>query len=170
MMRPRPAPMAARIGDLAPAAGGADEQQVGDVGAGDQQHEADGADQHEQRRAHVADERLAQRLDAEAAVLARAPWGTSAVYSSAESCSRALACSSVTPGSSRPATGSSAPDRSCSDRAGTASRRRGRRAELLDVEARAEHADDVVGDRRSAKWSCRRCRDRCRSGASRACG
>ena len=43
--------MAARIGDLAPPAGGADEQQVGDVGAGDEQHEADGADQHQQRRA-----------------------------------------------------------------------------------------------------------------------
>ena len=37
-------------GDLALAAGGAHEQQVGDVGAGDQQHEADRADQHEQRR------------------------------------------------------------------------------------------------------------------------
>ena len=48
--------------DLAPAAGRAHEQEVRDVGAGDEQHEADGADQHEQRRADVPDERLPDRL------------------------------------------------------------------------------------------------------------
>ena len=44
---------------------GAREQQVGDVGAGDQQDEADGAEQHQQRTADVADDLLVQRHDAE---------------------------------------------------------------------------------------------------------
>ena len=48
-------------GKLALAAGGAHQQQVGHVGAGDQQHQADGAQQHEQRFAGVADDRVAQR-------------------------------------------------------------------------------------------------------------
>ena len=39
------------------------EDEVGDVGAGDQQHEADRAEQHEQRRPHVADEVLVERDD-----------------------------------------------------------------------------------------------------------
>ena len=41
------------------------QQQVGDVRAGDQQHEADGRHQHDQRSPHVADHLLAQRHDAE---------------------------------------------------------------------------------------------------------
>ena len=41
------------------------QQQVGHVGARDQQHEADGAEQDEQRPPHVADHLLVQRHDAE---------------------------------------------------------------------------------------------------------
>ena len=54
--------------DLALAARGAHQQQVRDVRARDQQHEADGAEQHEQRLPHVADEHLADRIDAERCV------------------------------------------------------------------------------------------------------
>ena len=57
-------------GNLAPPAGRAHEQQVGDVRAGDQQHEADGADEHQQRRADVGDERFAHRHRREDGVLA----------------------------------------------------------------------------------------------------
>ena len=57
-------------GNLTPPARGADEQQVGDVGTGDEQHEADGADEHQQRRANVADERFTDRQRLEHGVLA----------------------------------------------------------------------------------------------------
>ena len=50
---------------LAAPADGAGQQQVRDVGAGDEQDEADGADEDPQRAAHVADDLLAQRHDAE---------------------------------------------------------------------------------------------------------
>ena len=46
----------------------AGEHQVRHVGAGNQQHQADGAEQHEQRRAGVADDVLAERRDREADV------------------------------------------------------------------------------------------------------
>jgi hypothetical protein len=54
-MRMRSAPSARRtaISPLRP--DGARQQQVGDVHAGDEQHERDGALQHEQRRPHAAD-------------------------------------------------------------------------------------------------------------------
>ncbi len=45
------------------------EQQAGDVGAGDQQHQRDGAEQHEQRRACFADQQLEQRRRAEGEAL-----------------------------------------------------------------------------------------------------
>ena len=54
--------------DLALAARGAHEQQVRDVGAGDQQHKADRAQQDEQRRPDVADDLVLQQLDAEPVV------------------------------------------------------------------------------------------------------
>ena len=47
--------------DLPPPPLGAGEHQVGDVGAGDEQHEADGAEQEQQRRARVAHHLLVQR-------------------------------------------------------------------------------------------------------------
>ena len=103
MMRPRDAAERRADGDLALAAGGAHQQQVGDVGAGDEQHEADGAGEHEQRLADVADQHLADRIDAERLHWARAPFVKFALKSAAEVCSRALACSSETPGFSRPA-------------------------------------------------------------------
>ena len=48
-------------GDLPPAAGPARKQQVRDVGAGDEEHEADRGQQHQQRRADVADDLLVER-------------------------------------------------------------------------------------------------------------
>jgi hypothetical protein len=47
-------------GDLLVASGGAREQQVGDVGAGDQQNQRDGAEQHQQGAADIADHVLPQ--------------------------------------------------------------------------------------------------------------
>jgi hypothetical protein len=47
--------------DLARARGRAHQQQVGDVGAGDQQHEPDRAHEDQQRRLHVADDLVAHR-------------------------------------------------------------------------------------------------------------
>ncbi len=48
-------------GDFSRARSGASEQKIGDVGARDKEHEADGAEQNEQRRFHFADEKVAQR-------------------------------------------------------------------------------------------------------------
>ena len=66
-----PLPRAERRADreLAVAAGGAHQQQVGDVRAGDEQHEQDAALQHVQRRADIADQLVADR-NGEAAELA----------------------------------------------------------------------------------------------------
>ena len=61
--RPRCAPMAPRTAISFCAVGRAREQQVGHVGAGDQQHERHRAQQQHQRRAQVADEGLVQRLE-----------------------------------------------------------------------------------------------------------
>ena len=41
----------------------ASEQQVGDVRAGDQEHEGDGGEEHDERHPHVADDQLLQRHD-----------------------------------------------------------------------------------------------------------
>ena len=53
-------------GEFTLAAGGADEEEIGDVGAGDEQDEADGSEEDEERGARVADDGVAERLDAEA--------------------------------------------------------------------------------------------------------
>jgi hypothetical protein len=50
-------------GDFALPRFGACEHEAGDVGAGDEQHEADGAEQHEQRLAEVAEEFPFERRD-----------------------------------------------------------------------------------------------------------
>ena len=68
MMRPRLGADRGSNRDLALARGRAHQQQVRDVRARDQQHEADRADQHQQRRAHVLDERFLKRRDAEASI------------------------------------------------------------------------------------------------------
>ena len=47
--------------DLLDAPGGASQHQVGDIGAGDQQNEADGAEQNPERPLHAADHLVAQR-------------------------------------------------------------------------------------------------------------
>ena len=65
--RQRVAPMAVPDGNLARPVGRARQQQVGDVRAGDQQHEHDRAHHdHEQPRRRAADEALRQRFDADA--------------------------------------------------------------------------------------------------------
>ncbi len=53
-------------GEFALAAGGAHEQEIGDVGAGDEQHEADRAEKDQQRLARAGNDGVAQRLHAEA--------------------------------------------------------------------------------------------------------
>jgi hypothetical protein len=52
-------------GEFTLAAGGPDEQEIGDVGAGDEQDEADGSEQDKERGARVGDDGVAQGLDAE---------------------------------------------------------------------------------------------------------
>ena len=61
MMRIRSAPSARRTAISRAASRRARQQQVGDVDARDEQHEADRALQHEQRRLHAADALLVQR-------------------------------------------------------------------------------------------------------------
>ena len=60
-------------GDLARAAARPREQEVGDVGAGDGEDEANGAEQYEQRRSHAGDEAFGQGndLDSPALILLR---------------------------------------------------------------------------------------------------
>ena len=55
--------------ELAPTACGAHQQEVCHVGAGDEQDQPDRPEQHKQRRAHVADDGVAQRLNCKAALL-----------------------------------------------------------------------------------------------------
>ena len=57
-------------GQFALSGGGAHQQKIGNVGTGDQQHQADGAEQDQERRARVADDRLLQRHHAEATLRA----------------------------------------------------------------------------------------------------
>ena len=80
--RPRPAPSADADRQLARAHRGARQQQVGDVGAADEQHEADDAEEQHRRESQIAaDERVVQRLERDAAArvglreLARQPGG-----------------------------------------------------------------------------------------------
>ena len=54
-------------GEFTLAAGGADKQKIGDIGAGDEQNEADGAQKDEKGITSTGDDGVAQSLDAEAA-------------------------------------------------------------------------------------------------------
>ena len=65
--RARLAPRAARTANSRAPGGAAAEQQAGDVGAGDGQHEADGAEQDQHRLAQVPDELRGERHDRRAA-------------------------------------------------------------------------------------------------------
>jgi hypothetical protein len=51
--------------DFLPARQRTREQEIGDVGARDEQHESDGANQHDERAPDVADDLFLQRHDAE---------------------------------------------------------------------------------------------------------
>ena len=123
-MRPREPPMAARIAISRRRPVARDEQQVRDVGARDQQHEADGAAV--ARGATFGTSRArARRGSASTLKLlsARCAFGNFARNSVGR---RLAAAPSPAPASRRASAGrppgSSAPDRSCSDRTGTASR------------------------------------------------
>ena len=59
-MRARPAPSAERIANSRLRTGGAHQQQIGDIGAGDQQHQPYRAQHHQQRITRVADDAVAQ--------------------------------------------------------------------------------------------------------------
>ncbi len=96
-MRARPAPSADADGELPLAPRCAHQQQVGDVGAGDQQHQAHRAQQHQQRRAHIAHNRIAQRLHGESFLRAHR-LGKLAAKLRKASFICALACCTVTPG------------------------------------------------------------------------
>ena len=67
-MRARPGSHGHADRHLAAASDGAGQQQIGDVGAGNEQHETHRADQHQKRRPHVFDESLADRLQAESLI------------------------------------------------------------------------------------------------------
>ena len=84
---------------LARACAGAREQQVGDVDAGDQQHEADRAQQHEQPVLYVADHLRVERADGNPAPVFDS--GCAAASCAASNDADVCACSSVPPGFSR---------------------------------------------------------------------
>ena len=70
MMRRRPAPSAERTASSRVRTRGARQQQVGDVGAADQQHEADDAEEQHRREAQIAaDHGIVHRLEPHAAAL-----------------------------------------------------------------------------------------------------
>ena len=96
---------------LALSAGRADQHQVRDVGAGNQQHESDGDEQDDQGRPHTTDQLLAQRtirtvqpaLDA----------GNSLAMSAAIAARSAVADTMSTPSLSRPTRAKLLPPRNC---------------------------------------------------------
>ena len=154
MMRPRRAPMAARmaISRLRPVA--RDEQQVRDVRARDQQHEADGAGQDEQRRADVAHEHLANRLDREA------PVRPERVRELRAELRRPTAAAALSPDrASRPASAGRRPGSSAPGRCVFGSSWNGIHTSAADRIPRsrmsAEHADDRVGLAARVRSSCR---------------
>src|SRR2546426_830714 len=55
--------------------GSTSQQQVGRVGAGDQEHQADGAQQNDERPAHIADPRVPEQADVKTGVEDRAQPG-----------------------------------------------------------------------------------------------
>ncbi len=57
--------------DFTLAAGGADQQKIGDIGASDEKNQADRAGQHQQRRPNVQDDRVLKRLNLERIARAR---------------------------------------------------------------------------------------------------
>ena len=156
--------------DLALPAGGADQQQVGDVGAGDQQHEADRAEQHQQRRPHVPHELSLQRLRRRSRCSRRSAFGILRVCTRRPRAPAAPAPARASrPASSGRRPGNSGPGRWCADRAGTASRHRAA-ARTPDSRSRADDADDGVGLAAERDRLADDAADRRRSGASRARG
>ena len=161
------APSASRTRDLLLPGRRAREHRARDVGAGDQQHEADHREQREQRAADAGDDFVHQRPDGDrqpgvrSRVVALEPRRRSRLTS-------CCACATVTPGLSRPKTRSERPSRS--------SRRRVERQRCPELRARlperrepevARHdADDgyEAGRRRQSRG--RRCQGRRRSGAA----
>ena len=142
------------------------EHEVRDVGAGDQEHEADRAEEHEQRRSHVADEVLVQRDDRGAPafvvlrILRREPGGDG-VHLAA----RGLDGDAFLQPREDPEVVDAA------DGLGSSGVENERQPELASPPGRPASR---AGRRRSSRLlpsmiaSCPRPRDRCRSGSSRA--
>ena len=102
MIRPRPAPIAGADRNLAPAPGRPHEQQVRDVGAGDEQHEADRADQHEQGRSSTS-LTIASRSGSMLKLLfGPSAFGNFCLYSAAGALHPRLGLLEATPGLRRP--------------------------------------------------------------------
>ncbi len=62
-MRPRPGADGQSNRDFTLAAGGADQQEIRDVGARDQQHQTDRASQHQERWPNIEHDRVLKRLN-----------------------------------------------------------------------------------------------------------
>ena len=146
--------------DLAAASGRADEQQVRDVCARDQQHEADRATVDQQRLPRlVADDDVADRADAERVLR---PDGVRKLLRGSRPPTRSNArppAAASRQASAGRSPGSSAPGRSCSDRTGRASTPA---ASVRTRESRNRRARRrSCTARRRAKCSCRSDSDRC---------
>ena len=161
----RPAPNAARTAKSLDAPGRPRQQDVGDVGARDHQHEHDGAEEDPERLADVADDLFVRRDQRDA------PAGLASGFSRAIPAATAAmswrACSSVTPGASRPIAwyircgrDASAPRFSVNGDHSSTSGSVGRQPEVP-----RHHADDRVGRVVELQRTADDCRDRRRSDA-----
>ena len=149
-----PAARAERGADahLAAAHGRARQHQVGDVGAGDEQHQRHRSEQHQHPRPHPSDQLLVQRDDADAA--ARVSVSTSGYSASTAAATRFIssaACSIETPSLRRPMTRElvvAAARRGCDPTARNASGTKisvGQRAADRVREPARHHAGDLPG-------------------------
>ena len=143
-------------GDLLAAHRCAHQQQIGDVGAGDQDDDADGGEQRQQRRADAGDHAVVQADDLGRLVRAGVR-DTAPPAARRSSSSRRRPAATVTPGFSRAIT-----PRKCPPRVGLAGSASGRQNSASDMNANPgrHHADD--GHRHAAE------RDRSDRGSSRS--
>ncbi len=156
-------------GELGRAHGAAREQQVGDVAAGDQQHERDRAEQHVEPLTDVADEDL-REVDAPMARRSALRWGCS--FSSCVASAQHVRARGVDgdawlqPREHRPAV--------VVERRLVLRRQRGGDPQFFavrgEIEGRGHHADHRVLTAAQADRCGRRCRRRCRTRASTAGG
>ena len=129
-------------GELTAPPDGADEHEIADVRAPDEQHHQHGAREHVQRRPHVADDLLRHRHQRDPAAVVRARYAC--CWRAARPSISACACSRVVPARSRPTT-----LRKCSARFADNSRIHGHRAPVRRLARRIaersrHHADDAI--------------------------